>query len=619
MATTWAVNFPDRCIAAGDASTIVVTTAGESKRHFEHKLFPGLPPLPIDGSYRNVGYFARANHCFVAYAPFPRSGSSSSSNSNNTAWTLLNIDPLAAVTADTSSGSVDPNSVTGTAAMARAINFKAVAASSADGSMPTLRLLAVVPIGGVSACLICIEATAASANGKSNSAASSQGEDASSSESSTAKTAAASALLHIGCVRSLPRLFSHQPAGQPVSSSDSGISASDFVEWVSISVPAAASAAAASSGVVNWKQFNKHKIVVALGGNGDATIAIEQNSLTDKISVVLAAETTTAAAAAANQSSKDDDAETSTSAAAIMCDVKIGNGAAMPTTLRTDANREMSEECCICMMPLLPTGDDPDTMPAVQMLSCGHGFHRDCLAMDLKRADDFIQDGRYCRFRRLECMSCRGNMRDALRFPEIEWLFGLRCKVDALAKEIDSRHGGSAGDDEPLEDRLKRHLFYSCNKCRQPFYGGPYDCGATLSDPKTKPENLVCDACCSDFSCDKHGRSQVVYKCHNCWGVAKAGTRFLGRLRLCEPCVGDMKGKPAPADHISPEARAAASSSQEEVKAAPAGTPFFGIKFAVAGHDGEGVGLSVAGCRGCNPNLPDPTTAKAASGGSEKK
>lgn len=460
--------------------------------------------------------------------------------SNNSSVTFLAIDPLAlATTCKTDSDEVQSSG----AHASRQVTFT---------SPLSQNLLHFAPVGNVSAVII------------------------SSDENNNNKN---EINFHVGCIKNVPQtVFANRTSQFSVDSETNVLKLADwYVGKHPLHVPFS------KIDSVSSVRVSKNVIIATLiSGSERHSVKIEQNNLTEQISSV----------ERFTESSKENKT------------LAIGNlnGKIVPLTI--DEYRPLAEECCFCMMNLLPEDDDSDEfMPAVCVLGCGHGYHRGCLDMDLTRVDDFVKDGRYFRFRRLACSICSSSMKDALRFGILEPMFVLRDKIGKLAAALDAKSGGSAGDDEPLEDRLKRHLFYSCSTCKQPFYGGPYDCGATLSDPKTRPENLICDECIDDFNCATHGRSNVVYKCQNCWNPALADNkRFLGRLRLCSSCFNAQKGKPAPADDITP---VAVKREDGEVFVAPEGTPFafLGKNFAAAGHDKDGVGLSVAGCSACNANL----------------
>jgi hypothetical protein len=78
---------------------------------------------------------------------------------------------------------------------------------------------------------------------------------------------------------------------------------------------------------------------------------------------------------------------------------------------------------------------------------------------------------------------------------------------------------------------------------------------------------------------------------------------------VCTTCLAGFKGKGKPqvGDEVSPEAQQQQLPPGTPVAAPPPGSPFAGlVEWAVYGHDENGVGLSVAGCRACNPSLPDP-------------
>lgn len=558
--SAYAVSFGDQCTAVGDSSSVFVRVPAVSKTgtNFERLFstaFNASSSSASSSSSTCIGYGTTANHVIAAFSP---------SSSSSSSLTLLEVDPLAVVSTSNEGVSSPEEAAESGCHTFRQLTITSLNTSSSSQSSSNssnLQPVHFASIGNVSGVLIL-------------------------------RDPAESKQLLAACIPNIPELVAEQTSQQNVTIASLSPSVLD------ICADAINVTNAATIQVLNSVRTAKHKIVLNLSEG--FSFQIDQNNLTEKISI-----------SKYEQGSSSSSEQQKSNPVLNVTTTSSSDSVPLQLALKSDDYRPLQEECCICMMNLFPSEDEgDDVMPAVCILSCGHAYHRGCVDMDLKRVDEFIKQGRYFRFRRLGCSQCSSSMHDALRFPALEKMFSMRRAIDVLAKELDAKSGGSAGDDESLEDRLKRHLFYSCNTCTKPFYGGPYDCGATLSDPMAKPETLICDECCDDFVCSSHGRSAVVYKCQNCWNPAIPNKRFLGRLRLCGSCFDAQKGKPVPGDEVVPVAvqmkKTGENNNSVSAAAAPTGSPFAFLGasgWAVCGHNEEGVGLSVAGCGQCDQKL----------------
>jgi len=566
----WAADF-SKCTVVGDHRHVSLhlpsAAAGPAARRiFSRALFAegsagqSLLQQPM---LRVLGAFPLLNHAWVAFSTLLEGDAQH--------WALLAVDCLTAVTG--AAGASEPASPAFGDDRTPAVRCVA-APRLVDSRGTPLRLLNAAPIGGDSVLLIAV-ATADHIH-------------------HTSTDSATGGALHVGVIKNVAALLA-APATPMFTLSAEAL---DRIEWVASPIPRSLEIELArGSGTIRHHRGAKHQVIVTAEAQDGAvpsseSVSVVQNPLTESIAMSPSSES----APLPRQ----------------LC--VTWDGTPTPTFLpvHRDPYREMPDDCPFCLLPLFPSDDDPDCPPALTLLWCGHGYHRECLGCDLERVDDFIAVGRYFRFRRLACSLCHAPMRDGVRFPGLEHMWHYHDEVRRQACSLDAALGGSAHDDTPLEDRLKRHLFYLCHRCKEPFYGGPYDCGATLSDPQTKPENLVCDACIDDFVCSAHGRTHVVYKCAACWNPAKP-RRFLGRLRLCAACFSAQKGKPLPADDVTAMAQHNAARAPT---AAPVGTPFhsIGTNWAVCGHDAQGQGLSIAGCAACDTRIDEARRAGATAG-----
>jgi hypothetical protein len=92
-------------------------------------------------------------------------------------------------------------------------------------------------------------------------------------------------------------------------------------------------------------------------------------------------------------------------------------------------------------------------------------------------------------------------------------------------------------------------VFYNCEKCKQPFYGGHADCAG---GDEARPD-YVCARCSRAFvntRCPIHGDDQMLYKCFWCCGPALFFC--YGITHFCATChakpAGTLRGPWPPCD-----------------------------------------------------------------------
>jgi E3 ubiquitin-protein ligase MYCBP2 len=88
-------------------------------------------------------------------------------------------------------------------------------------------------------------------------------------------------------------------------------------------------------------------------------------------------------------------------------------------------------------------------------------------------------------------------------------------------------------------------VFYMCNRCGHPFYGGHADCGGGGQSD----DDYVCAGCsrqfCTQVQCPKHGDQGMLFKCFWC---CKPGLFFCwGTTHFCAEChVDPLKAQRGP-------------------------------------------------------------------------
>lgn len=172
-------------------------------------------------------------------------------------------------------------------------------------------------------------------------------------------------------------------------------------------------------------------------------------------------------------------------------------------------------------------------------LDCGHMFHLDCVGQWAGRWDEFCGKGTHVVFTNGVCPGgCKHLMRHP-SIPQSRKICELNQKVLRLAKEELRFYGP-----EKVSDDI---LYYICNTCKEPFFGGDRVCSRMQSSEPTKnPAELLCESCSTDFRCPAHGRSAVVYKCRYCCNPATQ--RSFGNRYMCDRCDARWTAAPEPDD-----------------------------------------------------------------------
>ncbi|EPY26211.1 hypothetical protein AGDE_11485 [Angomonas deanei] len=160
-------------------------------------------------------------------------------------------------------------------------------------------------------------------------------------------------------------------------------------------------------------------------------------------------------------------------------------------------------------------------------LDCGHCFHKDCVEQWVAKWDQFVEKAEHIVFTNAVCP---GGCKHLLRHPSVP----QSAKINALYKKIRllaSPILKAMGPTKVIDDLL----FYICNKCGEPFYGGEKICFRMLSsEPLKRKEDVLCDACVMDFKCKKHCRNFVLYKCQYCCNPATH--RSFATRYMCDAC-----------------------------------------------------------------------------------
>jgi hypothetical protein len=70
---------------------------------------------------------------------------------------------------------------------------------------------------------------------------------------------------------------------------------------------------------------------------------------------------------------------------------------------------------------------------------------------------------------------------------------------------------------------VHRYAYYQCFRCKQPFFGGLYECvAAGQQDAAHDPSELLCSNCnpLLQDQCPTHGKEYMQFKCRFCCSVS---------------------------------------------------------------------------------------------------
>lgn len=198
------------------------------------------------------------------------------------------------------------------------------------------------------------------------------------------------------------------------------------------------------------------------------------------------------------------------------------------------------ENCSSCD---LPSNESPSVL-----LKCGHPWHKNCL---ISYYQSFKTKGRVhvprCNHNRIcQCIPYHKIVKDAAKKwmkidKKIEKITLSKMKDEDIENEI--IHVQNPNDKDYYQNPLKfAHdffVFYFCDNCHQPFYGGHKDCEIDNMEEEVNDRNdgyrcLRCQREILNVDCKIHGHDSMVFKCFFCCNVA---THFCwGKVYFCDEC-----------------------------------------------------------------------------------
>lgn len=228
---------------------------------------------------------------------------------------------------------------------------------------------------------------------------------------------------------------------------------------------------------------------------------------------------------------------------------------------RSGLQQTADDYCNICWTECLAAA------PALQ-LACGHVFHEACVRTKVASR----WQGHRIMFSFIECPLCKADMDHWTLRALLQPILELKTKVrgmaharlafEGLLKDPAVTMAGGPYFGKPIEFAMDRFCYYTCAKCKQPYFGGMRQCGPAGGDgagpagagdgagagaqaPGLEApagagngDELICPGCQvlppGAKSCDKHGKESLEWKCKYCCGVAV--WFCFGTTHFCEPC-----------------------------------------------------------------------------------
>mmetsp|Transcript_11757 Transcript_11757/g.22516 ORF Transcript_11757/g.22516 Transcript_11757/m.22516 type:complete len:490 (+) Transcript_11757:34-1503(+) len=235
------------------------------------------------------------------------------------------------------------------------------------------------------------------------------------------------------------------------------------------------------------------------------------------------------------------------------------------TTPNTITYRDTSTECSIC---LCPYEEDPTTTTAtndsvIELSSCGHKYHLECIREQLARAQPTSQSPQRLVFRACRCAKCgvvcdHAALRDVLRttdalLPKVdrilaEHLRQQQTKLILGARDNNSSNNNTSNTTENstssssstvlVERALHNYAFYLCSACSEPFLGGTVRKEEQDEEGECISRERLCPACRGEkrVPLNKDDESCIVWKCRYCCAPATRVCNNDSSIHMCEAC-----------------------------------------------------------------------------------
>ncbi|KAL0479167.1 hypothetical protein AKO1_007996 [Acrasis kona] len=192
--------------------------------------------------------------------------------------------------------------------------------------------------------------------------------------------------------------------------------------------------------------------------------------------------------------------------------------------------------------------DSLDAMPCIQLASCDHIFHLECI----KRKITTKWIGARITFGFMNCPLCQvpiihDSLVNTLRpFKEMKQLVLDGCENrlhhERLHTHEDITKPGGRFYKKPIAFALHNFAYYMCYECKKPYFGGMRRCedeNRGDGNSEFNEKELICGSCVAkkfkdSQRCNKHGVEFNEYKCKFCCNIA---TWFCwGNTHFCDEC-----------------------------------------------------------------------------------
>lgn len=217
------------------------------------------------------------------------------------------------------------------------------------------------------------------------------------------------------------------------------------------------------------------------------------------------------------------------------------------SSFKDEFNQNSDSYCCICYIESL--GSSP-----VVKLECGHIFHHKCMLNKLNKK--WVGPSIIRKY--LTCPSCNASIfapnnkdiqekinENLIIFETIDKMIEERLEYEDLLRDPRLKIPNDEYYNKPLELARAKMMFYQCNICNNPYFGGMKECNAN-NDRDHNPKELVCGGCAQVnaqggiTNCEIHGSTFIEYKCRFCCKIASFFCH--GSTHYCDYCHSHIPG-----------------------------------------------------------------------------